>query len=167
MKTNGRIRINTPKVVHETIEGETVILNLDTGNYYSLRGVGAEIWDYIDRGSNMNDIMRTLYNTYDCGSDDIENSIHNFLSELIKENLTVSDEADTAGVPGMPDAEVKSAAKGQKISFTLPVLNKYTDMQDLLLLDPIHEVDETSGWPNVDDKKGWPTRNPDSPFKHE
>jgi hypothetical protein len=36
-------------------------------------------------------------------------------------------------------------------------------MQDLLLLDPIHEVDDKAGWPNVDDKKGWPTRNPDLP----
>jgi hypothetical protein len=28
------------------------------------------------------------------------------------------------------------------------MLQKFTDMQDLLLLDPIHEVDE-SGWPRV------------------
>ena len=27
-----------------------------------------------------------------------------------------------------------------------PVLNKYTDMQDLLLIDPIHDV-EAHGWP--------------------
>jgi hypothetical protein len=27
-------------------------------------------------------------------------------------------------------------------------LNKYTDMQDLLLLDPIHEVD-AAGWPST------------------
>jgi hypothetical protein len=26
-------------------------------------------------------------------------------------------------------------------------LHKYTDMEELLLLDPIHDVDET-GWPN-------------------
>jgi len=32
--------------------------------------------------------------------------------------------------------------------FTKPELHKFTDMQDLLLFDPIHEVDE-SGWPNV------------------
>ena len=38
MDTNGRLRINTPKIVHETIDGETVILNLDNGNYYSLVG---------------------------------------------------------------------------------------------------------------------------------
>jgi hypothetical protein len=33
-----------------------------------------------------------------------------------------------------------------RLSFTHPQLQKYTDMQELLLLDPIHEVEE-SGWP--------------------
>jgi len=28
-----------------------------------------------------------------------------------------------------------------------PIVEKYTDMQDLLMLDPIHDIDET-GWPN-------------------
>jgi len=28
------------------------------------------------------------------------------------------------------------------------VVEKYTDMQDLVLLDPVHEVDER-GWPHV------------------
>jgi len=32
--------------------------------------------------------------------------------------------------------------------FAPPVLEVYTDMQDLLLLDPIHDVDETVGWPS-------------------
>ena len=31
-------------------------------------------------------------------------------------------------------------------NFERPKLGKYTDMQDLLLADPIHEVDE-QGWP--------------------
>ena len=39
-------------------------------------------------------------------------------------------------------------AKESKAVFNAPVLNKYTDMQDLLLLDPIHEVDAT-GWPSI------------------
>jgi hypothetical protein len=29
-----------------------------------------------------------------------------------------------------------------------PVLEKYTDMQELLLLDPIHDVEE-AGWPKA------------------
>ncbi len=34
----------------------------------------------------------------------------------------------------------------KKKSFCLPIIEKYTDLEELLLLDPIHEVDE-SGWP--------------------
>jgi hypothetical protein len=30
--------------------------------------------------------------------------------------------------------------------YKIPVLNKYTDMQELLLLDPIHDVN-AQGWP--------------------
>jgi hypothetical protein len=33
-------------------------------------------------------------------------------------------------------------------AFQPPTLRKYTDMQDLLLIDPIHEVDDL-GWPGV------------------
>jgi len=38
---------------------------------------------------------------------------------------------------------------GQSVNaFEKPKLQKFTDMQDLLLLDPIHEVDE-AGWPHT------------------
>lgn len=29
------------------------------------------------------------------------------------------------------------------------MLEKFTDMEDLLLLDPIHEVDVAAGWPTT------------------
>ncbi len=32
------------------------------------------------------------------------------------------------------------------VPYAPPALETYTDMQELLLLDPIHDVDET-GWP--------------------
>jgi hypothetical protein len=34
-----------------------------------------------------------------------------------------------------------------KLPFQKPLLQKYTDMEALLLVDPIHEVDEEEGWP--------------------
>jgi len=52
MTVNGdRIKINEPNIVHENIDGETVILNLDSGNYYSIVDVGADIWNYIEKGA--------------------------------------------------------------------------------------------------------------------
>ena len=40
-------RINAPRVVYQTIENETIIIDFDNGAYYSADGVGAEIWEGI------------------------------------------------------------------------------------------------------------------------
>ena len=37
-------------------------------------------------------------------------------------------------------------ALAAKKPYTAPAVQKYDDLEDLLLLDPIHEVDE-AGWP--------------------
>ena len=44
MSVPGRYRVNEPGVIHQSIDGETVIINLDSGAYYSLDAVGAVIW---------------------------------------------------------------------------------------------------------------------------
>ena len=44
------LRINSPNIVHETIDGETIILNMDNGNYYSLIETGVDIWGFIEKG---------------------------------------------------------------------------------------------------------------------
>jgi hypothetical protein len=46
----------------------------------------------------------------------------------------------------MPVTPFDSPAPIGTAEFHAPVLQVYSDMQDLLLLDPIHEVDAT-GWP--------------------
>jgi hypothetical protein len=163
MNTNGRLRINTPKVVHETIDGETVILNLENGNYYSLVEIGAQIWEFIESGAAVNDIIEKVKCDYENNGTDTDEAVYKFVTELRQEGLIVPDKADTHAGFQWPDEKREPGVNGEKQSFSAPILNKYSDMQDLLLLDPIHEVDDKAGWPNVDDKKGWPTRNPDSP----
>lgn len=32
--------------------------------------------------------------------------------------------------------------------FSIPASQKFTEMQELLLVDPIHEVDPQAGWPH-------------------
>ncbi len=148
MNTDSWLRINTPRVVHETIDGETVILNLDNGNYYSLLGLGAQIWRYIENGAPVYEIVEKVKNDYASNGTDVDGSLKKFVSELCREGLTVSYKADTNEGFRWP-AEIGSPdANGDKrLFFSVPVLNKYSDMQDLLLLDPIHDVDEEAGWP--------------------
>ena len=43
-------RINSPPITHQVIDGEVILVNVETGVYYSLRDAGAEIWGLVERG---------------------------------------------------------------------------------------------------------------------
>lgn len=137
--SNIAYRINTPKVVHETIEGEVVIINLDSGAYYSLDQAGAALWAELERGVGAADLARFIEAHYQARAGEAAAAVEALLTALAAEDLVRA-----AGEAVAQPADTN----GQRPPFVAPVLQKHTDMQDLLLLDPIHEVDET-GWPSV------------------
>jgi hypothetical protein len=143
-----RFRINSPKVIHETIDGETVIVNLDSGNYYSLDNVGAGVWALIGDGLAVHEIIRDIACRFTGEREEMNQAIRQFVVQLQEEGLIVADESHVNGSePGAAAQDTTQAVEGHPV-FETPALHKYSDMQDLLLLDPIHEVDDT-GWPNV------------------
>ncbi len=148
--SNQRFRVNTPTVTHETIDGEAVIINLDSGNYYSLIESGSFIWGLIEKGASSGEVHNLLLQTYQGDATDIDRGVQALMAQLLQENLIVPvDEAATVDL----NHELPSNNGHEKPLFTPPMLNKYSDMQELLLLDPIHDVDDA----------GWPKPNPDPP----
>jgi hypothetical protein len=134
--------IKKPDVVHETIDGETVIVNLENGVYYSLRDSAVDVWNMIEGGANAEELLGMLLSRYEGSRDEIQGAVTDLLVELQEEGLVrVSATKSSSGSPAT------GAPSGSKTSFVRPRLEKYSDMQELLLLDPIHEVDE-DGWPN-------------------
>jgi hypothetical protein len=138
--SNQRFRVNTPTVTHETIDGEAVIINLDSGNYYSLMEVGSFIWGLLEQGASTGEVQNMVLETYEGDVADIDRGVQDLLVQLQQENLIVPVDGETA-------VDLQPSNNGHdKPSFTPPLLHKYSDMQELLLLDPIHDVDE-AGWP--------------------
>lgn len=139
-------RVNSPNVIHEIIDGEAVLVNLENGSYYSIDSVGAVVWDYVEKGLSSNQIVEAIAAQYEGEQADITVGIQQLFDQLQAEQLVVA--GGVASANGHAPA-VSEAVNGQaKPPFEAPVLHKYTDMEDLLLLDPIHDVDE-SGWPNT------------------
>jgi hypothetical protein len=145
MKATDFFRINTPTVVHETIDGETVIMNLDSGNYYSLTETGVKIVDLLVPGASVGDLVKQVGDCYQGNAGEIAQAVEAFVAELLAEGILVP--GPGTGVPPEPQGGRQPVATAAKSEFKPPVLNKYSDMQELLLLDPIHEVDAT-GWPS-------------------
>jgi len=143
-----RFRINTPTVVHETIDDEVVIIDFDTGAYFSLGPVGARVWRGIDKCDCAQEIAAAIRREFACADADVGADVARLLDEFRREKLIVP--LENGAQSRSPSAADVAAASDSAASrpYTAPVLHKYTDMQELLLLDPIHEVDET-GWPRV------------------
>jgi len=148
MEKSVNFKINSPKVIHETIDGETVIVNLDSGNYYSLNAVGADIWDAIGKGIPLDYIVGDISCRYYGEQEEINRTISQFIDELIQETLISPRDGENTGTEHSNEPFVKTEVSDGHPPFIAPILQKYSDMQELLLLDPIHEVDD-AGWPNV------------------
>jgi outer membrane protein assembly factor BamB len=138
-----RYRINSPHVVAETLDGEATIVDLENGTYYALNESGSFIWERLTRGSEPTDVAAGLASTYELDPERATEAVEELLVELSEHGLIVP--ASNGSNGSTPVAVNGAPAAGG--AYAAPQLSTYTDMQELLLLDPIHEVDE-SGWPS-------------------
>jgi hypothetical protein len=135
--------INAPAVAGEIIDGEAIILHLPKGHYFSSEGSGALVWAGIERRATIADIARAMSGRYGLGVDEAVRAVEGFVEELQKHDLvrpaaSIGDVGDLETLPGGGE-------------YAPPAIEIYTDMQDLLLLDPIHDVD-AAGWPVAPDQ---------------
>jgi len=137
-------RVNAPHVIAETIGGETIIVHLSTGCYFNLGGPAVDIWEGIAAGESSDAITQRLLARYDAGEAEIEAAVNRMLDELRGEELIVPGEETN-----VKTASGEAATPETRAPFEQPSLSKFTDMQDIILLDPVHEVD-ARGWPHAD-----------------
>jgi Coenzyme PQQ synthesis protein D (PqqD) len=143
-----RYRINSPTAIHDTIDSEVVIINFDTGTYYSLESVGAYVWGLVEAHATTEQIADRVIELDPGRAAIIKPALVLFLCELEEEGLIVRASLEEPVENLLASAKAPGRLGGDALSSDLFTLQKFTDMNHLLLLDPIHEVDET-GWPNV------------------
>ena len=142
MPKSASYRIDTLRAISETLDGETIIINLESGSYYSMNKTASEIWNQILVGFSMGAIVTSLANRYDASTETIEKAVDGLIETLKGDHLIIGTDAKSEGTE--PTAE----ASLSKEPFIAPTLEKYEDMQEMLLADPIHDVDDI-GWPNL------------------
>lgn len=145
MTSSQRYRINTPQVTFEVFDDEVVMVNFDNGAYYSLNGSGSQLLDLLRGGVAEQGLVRHIEKLYSCDRSTAERDVRAFLASLQEEQLVAAVDGDALPAESPASAAVRmSSAVG---AYAAPAVSKYSDMEDLIMLDPIHEVDE-SGWPN-------------------
>ena len=141
MSAHSAYRLSCPSVIHETMGDEVVVINLDSGRYYSLEGAGAALWEALVAGAPLEAVSEAVEARFAGERAEIDSAVAAVVAELEAEGLIGQAAANGAAPAPSPNV-------GERPPFVAPVLQKYTDMEALLLLDPIHEVDE-QGWPQA------------------
>lgn len=133
--------VNEPSVISEVIDGETIVLNFESGHYYSFNPSASEIWLALAAGIPVAATTESVARRFAVDPASIRAEVESFVRRLEDENL-VRRAAD--GATAAP--AVRASDDAPAGAFSSPAFEKFTDMEELLLLDPIHEVSD-SGWP--------------------
>lgn len=130
------LEIAAPQSVAQDFDGEIVALNLTSGTYYSLRDLGAVVWRDLAAGHPVESLAAMAADSLGGPQ-----PILDFAAKMSEEGLMRPAAANVAPVA---EPQLVRALGGVAPALTFEV---FLDMKTLLLLDPVHEVDETQGWP--------------------
>jgi len=142
-----RYEVNEPDVSGEILDGELILVDFASGCYFSCQGSGAVLWDFMSSGLSGEEMVATLAERYVSTTEELSKTVRDFLDELTSNGLIKQTAASLSSASQTPAALAPEEGKeSAKLPFCAPTLERFSDMQEMLLLDPIHEVDKT-GWP--------------------
>jgi hypothetical protein len=130
----------SPNVSARSFGDEVIAANFVKGVYYSLLGSAAQIWEGLVAGTPVDKVIAEVSALTDADAAEFAAATRSLIEALLAEQLIVP-------APGA-EASAWTPAAGAEGPYGLPVLERFTDMEDLLLLDPVHDVEEM-GWPHV------------------
>lgn len=139
---NQRYQIDRSAAASEIIDGEAIMMHHQSGDYFSTDGIGALVWQWIGEMKSREQIVQILEAGFPHASTGIAAAVDAFLADALKHGLI------REAAPGDP-LPIASLQQRPDLGgeFVPPMLHVYSDMREVLLLDPIHEVEDGSGWP--------------------
>jgi fermentation-respiration switch protein FrsA (DUF1100 family) len=129
MPTEKFVQANPDEVAAKVVQGEAIIINLATGVYYSMTGVGAAAWGLLEATGDVARTVETLCVSYNVDAARCRGEVERLVAELLTERLLLPGDGPAGNGP-VP------AATSLRQSWEAPTLNIYRDMSDLMALDP-------------------------------
>lgn len=134
-------RTDVPDTASELFDDEVVIAHYGTGLYFSVAGSGALVWQGLRHGLTVAETIDWLAGHFTADAAAIPAQVEAFVATLVEKQLLIEvAERDKAG-------ELPAIALA---AWQAPVAESFDDLQELLLLDPVHDVTE-AGWPHRPD----------------
>jgi hypothetical protein len=94
--TKGVLLSRNPGHVSTTLDGETVLMSIQTGRYYGMDPVASRIWELLEKPLGFSALTETLAAEYEGDRSTIEADLENFLRKMLEEKLILVEEGDAS-----------------------------------------------------------------------
>jgi coenzyme PQQ synthesis protein D (PqqD) len=74
-------------VLSREVQGEAILLHLDTGEYFGLNEVGARIWQLIIEKGDLGEVESAMRAEFDAGEPQISSDLDRLVDELVRKQL--------------------------------------------------------------------------------
>ena len=131
---------NEKKVFEDFADGQYIVLNHVNGEYYSFDKASSIVLKALTEGCSPENLAQALCNRYGGDVCTALESVNRFVEQLLTLEIIIS--GGNAEGKAEPYVAAIDSEKMPELSCEV-----FTDVADLLMMDPIHEVDEEAGWP--------------------
>jgi len=121
---------NTEFIASKVLDGEAILINLQTGVYYSFNPVAGLIWSMASGSVTTEAASDLISKHFDVSTAAVMADVQSFLDELRAEGLARITERPIQTTIELPDLPT------QKPAYSRPSFEKFTDMMEMFALDP-------------------------------
>jgi hypothetical protein len=79
--------IQNKKIIQSTIGEEVVMMDMDSGFYFGMNGVGSVIWRHLSKEITLDDLIDKLMSEFNVNKQTCEADTIEFLDNLLEKNI--------------------------------------------------------------------------------
>lgn len=138
-------QIDNTNIATEIFDNEAVLINIPQGKYYNVRGnTGIRTLEMLREPVSFESILIAIRNEFESDNEtDLVTELGDFINQLANENIVIP-------------ATVVVSSEIEKTDLKYPYekaeLEIFDDMQELIMLDPVHDVESFKGWPQKNEE---------------
>ena len=131
-------QLNEEKMFFDIADGQAVVINLVSGMYYGTTALGSVILERLVKGCAPKEIAGAVKALPGC-PEDFDARFNAFITQLRDKEILLDGETHSGG-----SEEIGDMALADGFDLTL---DEFSEVQDLILADPVHDVNVEQGWP--------------------
>lgn len=84
------ILVRNPDLISTNMDGDTVMMSIERGEYFGLGGIGGFVWDLLETPISVEALIQAVCNEYEVEEAKCESDILHFADLLLKNNTISS-----------------------------------------------------------------------------